>query len=492
MQPNFYAGIFLALVAAIFATKHKLKWTWRLFAVSQLFGATSLAALPALGGASLTMPQAGVAGIIFAALMLVALRDSETTRRTFALHATAFGLIAYTIVISIYAPRLFAGATEFIQMRPDVIDGYAVPSQLEPRSTNITHTLYLTGSLLTGVAVSLVFARALPASEFRNWMLVVAAVHAGFGAIDWICSNAGFGRVLEFLKNGNYLMLDQEMEGVKRLSGQLPEPSAYAGFAAPFAVFAAETWFRDRKPDAGWIALAAWTMTLVSTSSTGIFAAVVYGMVLLPRFMLSRGRFGAKVTLWVILAGVALLVCGVALFNQPAYEGMKQFILTLTVEKGASQSGIERGEMAAQGWTALRVSYGLGTGAGSFRSSSLAMAVLGSVGVVGTLLMVAFIGLVGWRVIQRGATDLQRSAAWAALFAIVPALVAGPTPDPGFSFGLFAGFALSPQAARFFGRPEVFGENAARTPDAGFTGDRGIGWREAIRARRALKSSPPH
>lgn len=452
MQPNFYTAVVLAFIAAIFATKHKLKWAWRFFAVSQLFGATSIAALTGLGGSSLTFPQVGVAALVFAAFMLVILRDGEAARRVMRVHWVAFALIAYTIVITIFAPRVFAGAAEFMQLRPDVVNGYGVPSPLGPRSTNITHTLYLTGSFLTGAAVSLVFMRALPTSEFRGAMLMIAAAHAGFGVIDWIGVNLGLGRVLEFLKNGNYLMLDQAIEGVQRLSGQLPEPSAYAGFGVPFAVFATETWLRERKPTPGWIALAIWTMILMSTSSTGVLAAAVYSVILAPRFLLSPGMFAVKVASGCILAGLALLVWGLALVNPPAYEGVRDFVFTLTIDKSNSQSGVERGEMAAQGWKAFQVTYGLGAGAGSFRSSNIAMAVVGSLGVVGSLLMAGYIGMMAWSGLRRGADDIQRSAAWAGLVVIVPALVAGPTPDPGFIFCMFAGLALCPRSVRSVGR----------------------------------------
>lgn len=444
MQPNLYAGIVLALIAAILMARDRVKATWWFFAFCQLFGATSVANLSALGGASLSVPQVGVIVLMCVSFFGVGARDPETTRRTVTTHWFALALIAYTLVISYFGPRLFLGKIDFISLRPDVSSGFLGATPLRPQTTNITQSAYLTASLLTAVAVSLLFARRLSAETFQNAMFFISISHATFGVIDWVGGAIGQDRVLNFLRNANYAMLDQTIGNIRRLSGTLPEPSAYAGFAVPFAVFATEIWLRSRKAVAGLTGLFLWIMTLLSTSSAGIFAVLVYAALAIPRFAIApigmRPKFiAAGIVLMLVLIGVAI-----SLAYPSAYIAARDFVLLLTVEKGASDSAIERGAWARQGWIAFRESMGIGVGAGSFRSSSLPLAVLGQLGVVGSGLMFAYVVKSVSPIVDRKSDYVRKSASWAAFFALVPSIVGGTTPDPGFIFALFAGFAMHP------------------------------------------------
>lgn len=444
MQPTIYAGVVLAMLCAVFVTRDRVKSVWWLFAFLQLFGATSAATLSALGGSSLTAPQLGVAMLLATTTFVVAPKDGAATRRTVLLHCMALAIIVYTLVISMYGPRLFAGKIDVVAMRPDIVGGVAVATPLEPRSGNITQSLYLTGSFLTALATSLLFARRLPATVFQRSMLFVAFAHALLGLIDAAGLAAGRGRVLDFLRNASFSMLDQTIGSVPRLSGSLPEPSSYAAFGVAFAVFATEQWVRTSSRVAGATGLFLWAMILASTSSTGMFGAGVYALIAYPRFLMSSVAFSAKFASVLVISALALAGTCVSLLAPDTFVGVRDFIVALTIDKGDSASGIERASWAAQGWTAFNASFGLGTGAGSFRSSSFPMAVLGSLGVIGSLLMLGYIGQVSWKMLSRNADATQRSAGWAAIFTIVTALASAGSPDPSFAFGIFAGFALHP------------------------------------------------
>ena len=102
-----------------------------------------------------------------------------------------------------------------------------------------------------------------------------------------------------------------------------------------------------------------------------------------------------------------------------------------------------------QGLHAFLASYGLGIGAGSFRSSSLFMAMLGSLGVVG---VVSFLGHLT-RVFKplRASTYTnpkdERSAAgsaasWTVISMMIPASIGAASPDPGVTFAIIGGLAL--------------------------------------------------
>jgi len=450
MELTMYAGIALALLGVSFFTSDKLKSMWWLYVFLQLFGATSIASLSALGGASLTAPHVGFIILLGMATLIVAPRDVAMSHRVLAIHGLTLAIIAYGLLISLFGPRLFAGTIDVVAMRPEIVGGIAVATPLEPLAGNITQSLYMTGSFLTALAVSLIFARRLPASEFHKAMLMAGALHALLGLIDAVGIAAGMDRVLDFLRNANYAMMDQTIGTVPRLSGSLPEPSSYAGFGVTFAVFATEQWIRTKDRAAGLIGLWLWVMILASTSSTGMFGASVYVLIAYPRFLLSSVSFGRKLASVLVLASLGLLAAGVGLARPDIFLGVRDFIADLTINKGETDSGIERASWAAQGWTAFNASYGLGTGVGSFRSSSFPMAVLGSLGIVGSLLMFSYIAQVASKGLTKGPDASEKSAAWAATFTIIAALLTAGSPDPGFAFGIFAGFAMRP---RLFIRP---------------------------------------
>lgn len=444
MLPTLYAGVLLVMIGAILLSRDRVLATWWIFSFCLLFGATSVATLSALGGSSLSFPQAGFILLACVAFLGVGLKDQDATRRAFQTHWLAFAIIGYTIIISMFGPRLFEGKIDLINMRPDMLDGVAVATPLRPRPSNITTVFYLAGSFLCAIAVSILFMRRLQPSQFCNAMFAVGLGHAALGLIDAAGVAVGQGRVLDFLRNANIMMVDQQIGDVRRLSGSLSEPSSYAGFAVPFAVFATEYWLRTRNGLAGLTSLLLWAMVLASTSSAGIFGFSVYAILAVPRFVISPVGLKTKLIAAAVVVALVLIGTAISLAFPPIYVATRDFVLLLTVQKSDSQSAVERGTWARQGWLALQASFGLGTGAGSFRSSSFPMAVLGSLGVIGSALVAAYITQVARPVMDRRFGAAEKAAAWAAIFQLVPGIVGGSSPDPGFLFGLFAGYALHP------------------------------------------------
>jgi hypothetical protein len=152
--------------------------------------------------------------------------------------------------------------------------------------------------------------------------------------------------------------------------------------------------------------------------------------------------------------------------------------------KSTSTSGQQRQFWAMQGLDAFSVSMGLGIGPGSFRSSSLATAIIGSMGVIGsvTFTWYCLTLLFPRRRASDGRVDPVRTAvaaaaSWAALAGLIPPLISGASPDPGMEFAALAGLALA------LYRPAL-----AKT-EAGL--GRVGGWRKPPKPLRTAKLPPP-
>jgi hypothetical protein len=448
MIPTIYAGILLLLICIIPMTRRKLVWTWRLFALAQVFGATSVATLAALGGSSLLVPQAGAIVLMITAFLVLAPRDGATTGQAMRTHIFAIILIAYTVVLTIFGPRIFAGQIDLVAIKLDIVDGRIVALPLEPKPSNFAHAGYFICSFVTAIAVTLIFRRKLDAGEFRLGVLAAGVILASSALVEGVAQMAHVDDIFSFLRNANYAMVNQIILGVHRLSGFWPEPSAFAAAALPYAVFSSEEWLDRRSWGTGLIALFIWTMLLASTSSTGIVGMAAYLALFVPRLLLGRSTV-LRVAAILSIAGVSLVFLGIYLFAPDSFDAMWQFVASLTVDKADSESAEQRSGWAMQGWAAFKASYGLGLGAGTFRSSSLVLALIGTLGVIGAVLVLLYcLQLAGVAVLRTQRTaSTQRSAAWAALMALVPLIISGATADPGLIFAMFAGFALTVQRA---------------------------------------------
>jgi hypothetical protein len=121
----------------------------------------------------------------------------------------------------------------------------------------------------------------------------------------------------------------------------------------------------------------------------------------------------------------------------------------VTLAKSDSASGLQRAEWAKQGLIALKGTYGLGAGVGSFRSSSIITAILGSTGPISLLVFLAYL-LKVWQPLRRSSyrpvasVDLRlaASAGWGAVMVVLSEAAVAPSPDPGIVFALLSGLAI--------------------------------------------------
>ncbi|MFM9976641.1 MAG: glycoside hydrolase [Sphingomonadaceae bacterium] len=359
---------------------------------------------------------------------------------------------AYGIGGALVLPFIFAGAIDVAPLRPIFsLDPFATaPLGFTPQ--NLTAAGYLLTTML-GAIMAFVAIQA-PEAELRvaRTVAVIAIVHATLGFIGIAVAGTPLQAVLDFFRNGLYNQLDQEIGGLARMNGIFAEASNFAGYGFIYFVFANELWLRniDRRWT-GTASLLLLSALIISTSTTayiglaGYFAILALRQILFP----STLSFSKVVTIMAGSLFVAASVIALFVLRPESLKIVETIYRIMLVNKSESESGLVRLMWARQGIEAFWVSGGIGVGIGSFRSSSLGSAILGSMGVIGVATYAAQM----LRVIQpfrqstfvrtgNTRTDVGVAAAWTVIAMSIPSFVSAPSPDPGLNWGLLVGIAL--------------------------------------------------
>lgn len=424
--------------------------------VTTLFGGSAALSLPALGGSSI--PPANLA-LLFMLARAVLPGPQQAERFGTGISSNIF-LIIFTLYGSISAwilPRLFAGAIQVTPLRPGAVRQLFEAAPVHFSSQNITTSVYLLGTLISGVGSYIGAARQGSAQPLVRVGVVIAITHALLGFFSIFAAGTSLNVVVEFFRNGHYAQLDQSIEGLSRMNGIWPEASGFAAFGGTWLIFMTELWLRDvRSRATGFAAALLAFALLVSTSSTAYVTLAGYSTVLILRTIIvpRSMRFNKALTLLFALFFATVAVLAMVTFSATFFEKFAKIIAIMTVNKTESASGIQRLFWAKQGFEAFVASAGLGIGAGSFRSSSLITAIIGSMGVIGVATFVAhlaraFMPLRGstYYADTHGATAVGGAAAWTCVLMLMPAAVSSPTPDPGVLWAMFAGLALGLRSA---------------------------------------------
>jgi hypothetical protein len=337
---------------------------------------------------------------------------------------------------------------------------------LRMTAQNLTTAFYMIGTLVAGIAAAAAMERPDAAERLVKVGAGIALAHALLGISSVLLQGTLWDMVLSIFRNGNYAQLNQSFNGVVRMSGIWPETSGFAAYGAVWCVFMLELWFRGVAPkrtgSAGLILLLA---LLASTSSTAYVSIGAYAILVAVRFMFGAWVMPARKQLALIAAALAATSFVVAAFVfVPDLAGKAGHVLALmTTDKLETGSGIQRSFWARQGLTIFANSYGIGIGAGSFRSSSVLTAILGSMGVIGAVTFIAHLlksvqplGSDFWSVRSETLSRAVGSAAGTtALLMLAPQAVSSPSPDPGILWGVMCGvsIALRPLRRRQQGLP---------------------------------------
>jgi hypothetical protein len=412
-----------------------------------LLPAASAIDLPALGHSSIPPSMLSLA---FLALRAIGSGDWRGQQMGLAITKNAWLILycLYGAVTALVLPRMFAGLINLIPLGSAGL-GFM---PLAVTAQNTTQAIYLLGTGFGAICGTLFSTQKDSSATIVKTMVVVTWIHLLTGLLDVVLNAAHIQGAFDFARTGSYAQLDQTVGEFHRISALCPEPSAYAALGATYFVFMCELWLRSISPKlTGPAALIMVIMLALSTSSTAYIFIVCYGAVLLARALIVPGSISFRhAGLIVAITVVGLLVSLAVMIVSPTLaKDVATTVSEMTVGKAQSQSGIERGLWAKQGIDAMVFSHGLGVGIGSFRSSSLVTAILGSIGPAGLIVLMGYCA----QVIKFGrrSTYLSRveprigvgaAAGWTALMTLIPEAFGAPSADPGLLFALMAGLAL--------------------------------------------------
>jgi hypothetical protein len=431
-------GLFCSSVGAIY-----------LQLVFSLFGGAEAVGLPALGGANVTP------AVLFMPFMMAraaferpsALNISRIPKAGFTVLLFAF----WGVVSAILFPRAFMGQTMVMAINRGSTEVGVSLSWLKPVSGNVTQPMYAVGSAFAFLGVSALLVRKGRLEVFRDAALTLAALNVLAGLINVGESYGALPSVLEYTRTAQYAQFGLASGGeFARIQGTFSEASGFAGFSLPLFAFTTVLWIRNVRPVvSGLLAMATLVLLALSTSSTAYVSLAGYFTVL-GGTLLWRARSTGRVpragvlTLGVMV--VVLLLGTMFAFEFDAAAKLSAFFDATIGSKMESDSGVERASWNKQAWTNFIETYGMGIGLGTARTSSLAMALLSNVGLVGTILFVAFIAQVlrpTARNVPPSLAAISMAAQHAVIATLFCALVSGTTIDLGLTFYAFAAAAAA-------------------------------------------------
>jgi hypothetical protein len=450
MQPTLI-GIVVVLAGFLIAVMGSTPAMMTMLMLCGLMAGSAAIILTALGGSSIPPIQVAL-GFLVIRILLPTPGNLSRLRDAIRDNAVLIAYVFYGLVGSYALPRIFARAMNVPPLRFTGLRYIYDVLPLAPTSQNVTTAVYLLGTLL--VAISMHVAVSLPRGPiyFVRTAVVLAWAHLFFGVAGIVLKGTPADAILQFFRNGSYAQLDQSYGGFVRINGIAPEASSYADYAFCWFVLIFECWLRGIKPRwTGITAVAMLALLLFSTSGTAYVALTGYGVVLLIRLLVPDNVMSRRmVTILGAIIGLMTLVAVACIALPSLTTAFSDMVLHMTVDKGSSQSGLQRAFWAKKGIEAFFVSYGLGIGPGSFRSSSLGTAILGSTGIIGAITFAIYVLQVlrPWRnstFVQPGdaLTALGAAASWAALVSLFSSMIAAPSCDPGTSFAIFSGVALA-------------------------------------------------
>lgn len=423
--------------------------------ISALFDGSAAIALPALGGSSIPPVQFA---LLFTTMRIVAPKGGYLGHLPDAIKENKWIVFfaIYGVVMAYLGPRIFSGEMGVFPMRPDPTLGLFDTVPLQPTSQNFTAAFYLVGTLVIAVS-SYIFCRSAKASEaLVNAILIASWLHIATGVLDLATRGTAAAVLLDAFRNGGYSSLDLSISGFIRIRGVLPEASSYAGLGFAFFVATAELWYRSIRSKATGLAAASLAFLLVlSTASTAYVALAAYAIFITVRAMAfpSASPPGKLRTATLMAGGIALVIAILMALVPRLPYAVYELILDMTLAKPGSDSGLQRMFWALQGWDAFWVSFGLGVGPGSFRSSSMLTAIFGTMGVVGITTFALYLASVfkpsrksSWGMGDTAAQSIGGALGTAAIVSLVPAAIASPNAMPAAIFSIMAGAAIALRA----------------------------------------------
>lgn len=421
-----------------------------------VFGAASALDLPAIGGASVTPANFF---LLFYLLRLVSMRRGATTLLA-EIAANRPLFIFFLLVVWIFGsafllPRLFDGATNVFSLSRTLDVSGTTP--LHPTSGNLSQAVYAIGGFLVACATCAYARKPGGGAAVLSALVFVTTLHLLFAGLDLVTAATHTGFILDVIHTASYAFLtEDELGGLKRLSGSFSEASAFATFSLTLLAVNFTLYVNKVRPRfTGMASLLLTCVTVLSTSSAGYAGlAVFYGVFLLYAatigFLTKRKRI-----IFVALGslGMALMLVSSVILFLPAIADVAETVITESLlAKGTTDSAVERGSWNAQAWQVFLDTDGLGAGIGATRGSNYALVLLSNLGVIGLGLFVLLLLRLTLSRTAPGLVAEERATVWAArigmLTTLVPSLLVGTVYDLGTLFYCLAGIAASGSATR--------------------------------------------
>lgn len=424
--------------------------------VLAMFGLIVLASasavdLPALGGASITPANFF---LLFYLLRLVSMRDGvrqltaeiEPQRPLFLF----FLLIVWIVGSALLLPRLFAGEVSVFSLSRS-LDNDGGTMLLAPTSGNISQAVYAIGGFLAACATA-AFAR--KPGGYRTMLsalVLVTSLDIAFAIVDLVTGVTHTGFLLDPIHTASYAFLtDDELGGLKRISGSFSEASAFATFSlcllgTNFALFVANV----RPRFTGTASVLLFLLIGLATSSAGYagLAVLLAGFLAYAAVAALRGKRRAPMLALFVVGGGIVVVGLVFLLLPPVAHVAQTVIDESLLAKGQTDSAIERGSWNTQAWQVFLDTHGLGAGIGTTRGSNYFLVLLSNLGAIGFGLFVLLMLRVNLSALSARLQDDERAIVWAArvgtLVTLVPSILVGTVYDLGTLFYALLGIAAS-------------------------------------------------
>lgn len=417
-----------------------------------LFESSAALVLPALSGSSIPPARLMLGFVLVIALSRLYFR-APLFREVVSTNAALIVFCLYGLIGAFLLPRIFQGTINVVPMRPAGLRHVLDTFPLGYSAQNVTTSFYVLGSGLAALAAYTAGRLTEDVSPLVKTAIAVGFAHAIIGVLGVVLKGTPWDDVVAFIRNGSYSQLSQATQSYVRIAGFMAEPSNFARFGLFWMVFNTELWLRDIMPrGTGAAALGLAIILTLSTSSTAYVGLAGYALLLGLRFATIPSYLRTDKVVTILVLGVLAAIAGLALvltFEQVAAQFTDMF-RSMTVDKADSLSGKQRMFWAMQGFDAFAASWGLGIGAGSFRSSSIATAIIGSMGIVGACSFVYYCAsLFLRRAVKTGVPaealriPVARACCWAAICGLIPMMLMAGSPDPGMEFAIFAGLSLA-------------------------------------------------
>jgi len=422
-----------------------------IFVCSTLLGAAAGLILDSLGGATVSP-----AHLLLGFLGYRLLSDPEIARE--AAEAVKPGrpgfwlalTVGFSLVTAYLFPRLFAGQTYVFPVRAQ----NQFTEALQPANSNLTQSVYFIGDLICFMVVSAVAATRSGTRIMMNAVLTGAVLNLVFAALDLLTYFTGTADLLSFIRNSTYtIYADDQAGGLKRIVGSFTESSSFGSMTLGYFALTLRLWLMGLYPRFTLIVTFLSLLALLFATSTTAYVGLAIYFVMLYAEMLVRAlsRSGTPQMRWLVFGTPVLLLVLLLLIalNDESWAYFQNLLDTFVLKKMNTASGEERSSWNRQALQSFFDTAGFGVGNGSARASSFLIAVLASLGVIGTPLFVTF--MIG--VFRGGRTSadplsptLQLGAKSTCLAWLISSSISGTQMDLGLSFYLFAAVACAKQS----------------------------------------------